>query len=304
MDDFDFFGSFNIPFKQEFQPKNPFKDSNALTFDKKIEAVPDTELKPDIDFKPDKSLPYGGGDMKFFDDSPTTQFQDQDILVYVQAYKEKRDQEAFNKIMDYLEPTIQRGIKIFGQGNEALRGQAKLLVINALDTYDPKKGDLRTHVLLHLQRLRRLQGQSNPVSVPESIKLTLIQIQQAEAELRDNYGRPPSDQEIADYLGISIKKIQKAREYSQGMAESTMEGVGAVTEKQVNLEQERKELWIQAIYVDLSPVEQYILDAAYGRNGKKKQTLQEIAEALNLPLSTVHAKLKKIEELIQLGDQL
>ncbi len=293
MPDFDFFHTFEKSLSQQATQKFNLREK-PVGFP---QSTPKLETRSDSEISIEEKL-------KIFEDTEKLELQQQELLANVQKYKETRDQQAFDVLMKYLEPTIEQGIRVFGQGNESLRGQTKLLVINAIDSYDPQKGDLKTYVLLHLQRLRRLSGQANPVNVPESIKLVLIQIQQAEAELRDKYGRPPSDQEIADYTGLSLKKIQKAREYSTGIAESTVEGVGAVTEKQLTQEQERRELWIQAIYIDLSPVEQYILDSAYGRNGKEKKTLQEIADDLKLPVSTVHAKLKKIEELISLGEQL
>jgi len=283
-----------------------YSPKNILKKDQPFEPalnVYDNPWQPDVLRKKTPENP-AQNELKIYEDQEKQEAPQIDILAEVERYKKTRDEAAFKNIMNYLEPTIDQAIRVFGQGNEALRGQAKLLIINALDSYDPNKGDLKIHVLLQLQRLRRLSGQTNPVNVPETVKLTLIQIQQAEKELQDKYGRPPSDQEIADYTGLSIKKIQKAREYMQGIAESNVEGIEAVTERQKELEQDRKELWVQAIYTELSPIEQYILDCAYGRNGRKKKTLQEIANDLKLPVSTVHAKLKKIEELISLGEQL
>lgn len=295
MSDIDFIHIFDQPVKQDLKKepefgKNLFEgfwNTNQLQFDKKP-----------------KGKELDGTELKIFEESEKVEVPQIDIFVEIERYKKNRDAQAFNNIMTYLEPTVNQAIKVFGQGNEALRGQAKLIIIDALDSYDPKKGDLKIHVLLHLQRLRRLSGQTAPVPIPETVKLTLMQIQQAEKELQDKYGRPPSDQEIADYTGLSIKKIQKAREYMQGIAESNVEGIEAVTERQKELEQDRRELWIQAIYTELPPLEQYILDCAYGRNGRKKKTLQEIANDLKLPVSTVHAKLKKIEEMISLGEQI
>ena len=223
----------------------------------------------------------------------------------LKKYKLEQDQEALVRIIQALEPVIDRGIQIFGNGNQALRGQAKILVKNAIDSYDPAKGELKTHVLLHLQRLRRIQPQSgNIITVSEGMKILIAQLTDAEKELTDKLGRPPSDQELADYMNISLEKLKKIRTAQGSAAESNVEGLAIESPTEENDKEQARELWIQAIYVDLDPTEQYILDSVYGRNGRQKKTLQQIAEDLKLPLSTVHAKLKKIENIINLTENI
>lgn len=219
----------------------------------------------------------------------------------INKYKTNQDQQALAEIIKELNPIIERGIQIFGGGNQALIGQAKILVKNAIDSYDPSKGDLKTHVLLHLQRLRRLNPQTdNIISVSEGMKMLAIQLAEAEKELTDKLGRPPSDQELADYMKISLAKLKKIRAAQGGVAESNVEGMAVESPESDEDQEQARELWIQAIYVDLDPTEQYILDSVYGRNGRQKKTLQQLSEELKLPVSTIHAKLKKIENTINL----
>lgn len=278
-------------------PAHKFFDANKLKLlDKTIEKQKTKSTKDQEDF------------LKIYDIEPEkvndTELSS-DINKDILLYKNNNDIEALNRIINELNPVIERGIQIFGNGNELLRGHAKLIVKNAIDNYDPTKGDLKTYVLLHLQRLRRIQPQvSDVVNVSEGMKILITQLAEAEKELTDKLNRPPTDQELADYMKISKNKLKKIREARGSIAESNIEGMAAITVGKEEEQNQARELWIQTIYLDLDPTEQYILDCVYGRNGREKKTLQQIADDLKLPLSTVHAKLKKIENLINMVEEI
>jgi len=226
---------------------------------------------------------------------------------YQQAYMQyyvTKSQDALRELIELLEPTIKRGFYYFGQGLPALYGKAKLLAKDAIETYDPKKGPLETHVLLTLQRLQRLAPRvSNIVSVPEARRMLNIQLQEATKELEDKYGRPPSDQELADYLGLSLKKIENVRQAQGAAAESVFQGNVATTESQ-RTSQAKEKLWMETVYKSLSPIQQKIMEGRYGLFGNRPKTLQEIADELNISTTGVHAHLARIDEILNKGWKL
>lgn len=221
---------------------------------------------------------------------------------YLQYTTDPYNQENIKKIMEAIQPTVEKAHKTFGYGLPVLRAKAKLLAYNAIKTYDPSKGSLDGHLMLTLQRLRRFVPKvTNVVSVPEAVRMQAKALEEAEHELQDKYNRPPSDQEIADYTGLSLKKIKRLRTPMGSVAESVFDG--NVKVDQVEQEQTGEDLWQEAIYKELSPTQQYIMERRFGLHGRQPETLEQISKNLNMATSSVHQQLNKINEKLQLAEE-
>lgn len=124
-----------------------------------------------------------------------------------QKYSANKDPESLNELIQALNPVLRKGINTFGYGVPTLYGRAKLLAKNAIETYDPHKAPLESHVMLHLQRLQRYAPRTgNVLDVSEGQRMLARELSNAEKELEDKYNRPPSDAELADYLGINVRR--------------------------------------------------------------------------------------------------
>jgi len=213
------------------------------------------------------------------------------------AYKQTQDQKALSRLIDNLKPVLMKGIHTFGQGNTMLLPHAKLLAKSAIDNYEIGKTGVESYVMLYLQRLQRINPKiSSPIRTSETNLILFKQMQEAEKELQDALGRPPSDQEIADKLGKSLKAIEKARKAMGAATESAFQGNVSGVVPQEGLS-DRQKLWIESIYKTLSGSDQYIADNRFGLHGRRKTTLQEIATALKMPLSSVADRVKRLEEM-------
>jgi len=121
--------------------------------------------------------------------------------------------ENLNLVVDSLSPTITSEIQRYRGPKALLRGQAKLLTIKAVKNYDPTQGAaLSSWVVSQLQPLNRYSHKLKPISTPELQSRKAAEINESNKRLTAELGRTPTDIELADYIGISPKKINKIRE--------------------------------------------------------------------------------------------
>mgnify|MGYP001178165149 CR=1 FL=1 len=235
-------------------------------------------------------------------DTPVPSKTEDKFYSDLMSYKQTGDQQALARLIDNLHPVIMKGINAFGQGNKMLLPHAKLLAKTAIDNYEAGKTSIESYVMLNLQRLQRIAPRiSSPIQTSESNLILFKQVKEAEKELQDELGRPPSDQEIADKLGKSLKAIEKSRQAMGATVESTFQGNVSVVAPQEGLS-ERQKIWIETMYKTLSGTDQFIADNRFGLHGRQKMTLQQIANALNMPISSVANRIKHLEEMFNPPD--
>lgn len=215
-----------------------------------------------------------------------------------QRYSTNKDPESLNELIQALNPVLRKGINTFGYGIPTLYGRAKLLAKNAIETYDPNKAPLESHVMLHLQRLQRYAPRTgNVLDVSEGQRMLARELSNAEKELEDKYNRPPSDAELADYLGINVRRIAMARTAYGAAPESVFEGNVEVTpleQKQSLSDKER--LWMETVYQELSPMQQYIAERRLGLFGHKVEPVEVIAKRLKISPAMVSQHMKTIQQ--------
>lgn len=212
------------------------------------------------------------------------------------------------KILGAVQPVIETAISSYVGPNPTptIRSRAKLMALKALQTFDPKVGNVRTHLLSQLQSLRRLAAQEqNIISIPEQVGLDYQKLTEAENELRDRLSRDPADDEIADATGLSVRRIKKIRSFHQPIAEgaTVLEtgddyadagGIASVIPGQNTAQ----DAWLNFVYGDLSPTDKLIMDMTLGRNGRRKTSTQEIAKKLNISPGAVSQRAAKIQNML------
>src|SRR5690606_29943577 len=85
------------------------------------------------------------------------------------AWKTNNTPQSRGELLKAVSPVLQTAIYSYGDGESpALKARAKLLALEAFNTYDPTRGSLKTHLLSQLQRLRRISAQQQQtIRVPE-----------------------------------------------------------------------------------------------------------------------------------------
>jgi len=207
-----------------------------------------------------------------------------------------------------VEPVLNMAVKPLGN-SPTLRGQAKRLTLQAAGSYDPQRGSLKTHLMSHLQGLKRIAAtQDSPIQMPERQRMQYQNLNAAEAELRDSLGRDPADSELADATGLSLERLAKLRRALRPVSESAFSG----SEEGDGLPGVQRTtpltVWHEYIRSELSPRDQLLLDYAAGANGQTALPSVEIAKRLGITpgavsqrLAMIQGKLNELDDLDLLG---
>ena len=214
-------------------------------------------------------------------------------------WKKRPTQENLSRTVKGFE---RMAMNVVGQqksvNQSLLKSRARLLVANAVKTFDPSKGtQLSTHVYNHLRPLNRSSKDMTEIAPlsryysDESAKL----ISFVNGFTEEN-GREPDDLEIRDALGISgarLKKLNQTIKYE--IPESQI--VGGIEDEE-DQDQNRLNQWTEYVYNDLDPVGRKILDMKLGRNGRSPSSNEDIAIKLNMSPADVSNKAARIAKSI------
>lgn len=215
--------------------------------------------------------------------------------------------ETNTQLLKRVQPVIDTAVSSYGgaASGPAFKSRARLMALKAMDTYDPKRGNVRTHLLSQLQSLRRLSAQEqNIIGIPEQVGLDYQKLHAAENELRDSLSRDPSDDELADSTGLSVKRIRKVRAFNQPIAtgstvhETAEENYDGDIASKIPNQNRSADAWLDFVHGDLTPTDKLIMDMTLGRNGRRATSTQDIAQRLNITPGAVSQRAAKIQAMI------
>lgn len=197
-------------------------------------------------------------------------------------------------------PLIDSVVRPLGS-SPALKNRAKRIVLNAARVYNPEQASFKTHIMNHLQGLKRIGAQQDmPIQVPERLLLDRRRLNAVHMSLEDELGRLPSDMELADRSGLSLKRIAKVRRFidpaSEGFynrhddADDAADGAPAIENTVPS------EIFEDYVYHDLAPRDQLIFEHALGKHGREKLNSQQIAEKVGITPAAVSQRLQLIQQ--------
>ncbi len=162
-----------------------------------------------------------------------------------------------------------------------------------LETYDPNKGQLNTHIGNHLRHTGRfVRTYSNIGKMPDPRSRMVWQYKDRETVLTERLGRPPSSAEMADDLGISQKDIDLLRTEIRKdiIVDPTTAGLGSIApESPKAMEQ------LNFLHMELSPDQQNVLEYTYGMHGRPAvDNNEELAQILGISPQKVRAIKRQI----------
>jgi hypothetical protein len=214
------------------------------------------------------------------------------------AYRRAKSPENASALLTAVHPVLSEAVKSYAggeTGSATAMARAKSLALEAFDRYDPARAKLRTHLLSHLRGLRRQTARSAAgVYAPESWRIDRQRLDAALPEVRDALGREPSDAELADHLGVSLDRIQKAR---------TVPGVLSGSQVQDHVSAPRHDeaawqTWLKIVYHDLGPVDQAILERSFGMHGHPVLSGSQIAKKVGLSPGAVSQRRARIQKVL------
>lgn len=218
----------------------------------------------------------------------------------IEQYK-NREIELFNKyktgdidakkeLINSLTPLIVSQSNKFaasGLPPIAVKLEGQRLAAQAIDTYDPTKSQLNTHVINYLQKLSRfVTNYQNVGHIPEPRALLIGKYKTVYANLEADKGRAPTAYELADAMDISIEEIDRLQTELRNDLSTSITAENDETGfyefvAPLSYDPKIKEA-IDFVYFDADPIDKKILEYTLGLYGNPKKKGKEIAASLKI----------------------
>lgn len=224
-------------------------------------------------------------------------------------YLQHHDVDSRAKLMKVLNPIIQQSVIAAGgdPSNPVTMAKAKMMVLSGLKSYDPEKSTLKNFLYSHLRGLNRALGTANNIiQTPETVVLDKNKIARAELELFDKLGRFPNTDEVADYTGLSVKRITKLRKadlpISEGQVQVVLGENGAPDTHRLG-DTTADDSWMEYVYDAIDNRQKAIMENLYGMHGHDAISAQDVAKKLKITPAAVSQQRKKIDNIINSEDR-
>jgi RNA polymerase primary sigma factor len=225
-----------------------------------------------------------------------------DLRPHYDAWKAAPGPATNTAMLKALHPTLEGAIRTHvGEPNPLLMSQARLIALQGLKSYDPKRGRLQSHMYNQLLGLKRSnRKQTTIVRVPERVSLDRYHLGKAEDELRNELGREPTDDELADHTGFNPARIARVRSYKPGVSEGAMEaaGEGNVFGGVRTPGPPQRSTWADVVYDELDDHHKKVMELAFGVNGRRPLQNQEIARKMNRSPGAISQAKARIQKLL------
>lgn len=149
---------------------------------------------------------------------------------------------------------------------DAVRLSVTKRAVEAFETYDPSRGvALNTHVQNHtIGALRDVIKSQNIGRIPEETALQIGKVDRERAIFEDEHGRPPTPEELAPRVGISLpmlKRLQRSR------VSDLSSGGFEVSVVNAHSDRDRQNLPLIAMAIPRGTTEHQVFTALYGEDG-------------------------------------
>lgn len=223
-----------------------------------------------------------------------------------QAYAEwlkNKSPENMSRVVDAFAPTINSEIMRYSGPKPLLRSRAKVLAVKAVKSFDPMSGArLNSWIVTNLQPLSRYSIKQRDIQIPEVAARQAAEVSRVTEYLKDDLGRDPTDDEIADEIGISPKRVAAVRKMAvpsvvSGSFDDSEDGENVSTAPAVETPSQVPYAQ-EAVYQGLDRSDRLIFDHLTGMHGKKQLSGKDIAAMLGVSPSAISQRANAIAEQI------
>lgn len=230
-----------------------------------------------------------------------------DDLELWKIYKKSGDRAALGELVRRLEPSIDTWLSTHvGRHNlppTAVKSHAITKTVDAIGRWDPKGGaSLRTWVVNNLMGVYRLVEQHRAVArIPEAFSTKAHMYHSALKELKLLRGRSPSNLELSEHLGLSMKDVDRlSRDVGAESVTAGYEGWEPILRP-------AESTIVDYVYMfDLTPEERVVFERLSGYNSatrkfdpKSKKEGNEVARMLGKSAATVSQIKKGVVEKLK-----
>jgi RNA polymerase primary sigma factor len=203
---------------------------------------------------------------------------------------------------------IARGYEGLGLPLLDLINEGNIGLMKGVERFNPRKGaKLSTYASWWIKQciMRALANQSKTIRLPVHVVDKVAHIRKAEVKLREAFDRDPTDQEVADHLGLNPRRIQQYRDASRAPI-SLDAPIGNDEPKQISevvadpdaaapfdrLIQQNDKALVREVLATLTPRENRILAMRFGLDDGRTKTLEEIGDRLGV----TRERIRQIQE--------
>ena len=220
---------------------------------------------------------------------------------------------------------IARDYENYGMPLLDLVNEGNIGLMKAVERFDPAKGaKFSTYGAWWIKQSikRALANQSKTIRLPVHVVDKVAHIRRASLRLQEVFGREPSDEEIAEELGISTKRVSQYRaaavtpaSLDASLGDEDSNRIADVVEDEraetpyEELEEKTNTNLVREMLHKLDDREATILKLRFNLNGDREETLEEIGKKFGVTRERIRqiqemalGKLRKmIEELEAVG---
>jgi RNA polymerase primary sigma factor len=189
-----------------------------------------------------------------------------------------------------------------------LINEGNIGLMKGVERFNPRKGaKLSSYAAWWIKQciMRALANQSKTIRLPVHVVDKVAHIRKAEVKLREAFDRDPTDQEVADHLGLNPRRIQQYRDASKAPI-SLDAPIGADEPQRISevvadpnaaapfdrLIRENDTQLVQEVLTTLTPRENKILAMRFGLDDGKPKTLEEVGGRLGV----TRERIRQIQE--------
>lgn len=236
------------------------------------------------------------------------------------------DQQAREKMIKAnlrLVVKIARDYENYGLPLLDLISEGNIGLMKAVERFDPSKGGkLSTYASWWIKQAikRALANQSKTIRLPVHLVDKIARMRRAALKLQEVLGREPTDEELAEELGIPVARVTQMRtvsirptsldapigdddsnNYSEIIADET------ATTPYKQLEDQALTGMLQELVKELDPREATILKYRFGLDGGGERTLEEVGAKFGVTRERVrqiqNAALRKLRKMMEKYEQ-
>ncbi|MFL5828035.1 MAG: sigma-70 family RNA polymerase sigma factor [Thermoleophilaceae bacterium] len=225
------------------------------------------------------------------------------------AYRERRDIAARERLIEMYLPLVESLAQRYvgrGEDREDLVQVGSIGLINAIDRFDPKRGDeLAAYAVPNIEgEIRRhLRDRATTIRLPRVVEELRAPLARARVELTARHGREPSVGELARELGVTEAHVSRALEAREAGSPLALGAGGLEVGAPGELEAAEDRVLLSGAFRGLSNDERRVLYLRYVRDLGPESAAAELGISQRQLSRRTAAALAKVRAALERGPE-